>query len=462
MADVARLLFLQSPLPTLTVCPCRRITAANPAALELLRKEDLGGGCGTYVCGTNCLQSLTIEDLEFKLEGNNLSWETVLERARDKAVRAVKDVPGFSKDEVYANFKRMAKPRAPVQARHDSPINDSFPENDPNAPRPGTPDSYHAPIEETVRAKVLISPFQHQDMTQYILVFTEHQILQHNPGQIIEIDRAQEKDWMSRCRNAIFDSIPMLGYLTDTQGKVTYLNKLGNKLADGVSSRVVKAGDFYTDDFSRKLRYEELPWVQILQAKKELSPMRYGQIDPKTGNKYLLRAWGNCLFDVDSGEFLGSVVFAEVLGLFEQLVEKAKVDRLKSFETICDTMPHFVWTADERGYGEWFSSQWLTYTGLKPEDCQGMGWKQTIHPEDLERFSDAFQQAHQLAVNYEIEARCRRHDGVYKWMLKRGAPIKDGSGKVLLWVSLTLSILTNRTAANLIRRAPIPRSMRQS
>ncbi|PNS17260.1 hypothetical protein CAC42_6943 [Sphaceloma murrayae] len=446
MADIAKLLFLESPLPTITVCPCRRITAANPAALELLRNDDLNGGCGKYVCGTNCLQSLTIEDLNFRLEGTEHSWETVLERSQNQALRAVKNVPGFSKDEVYANFTRTAKPRAPVQVRNDSPVEDSFPPSPIDERRLQTPDGYHAPIAETVRAKVLISPFAYQDMTQYILVFTEHTITQHSPGQNLQIDHAGEKDWMSRCRSAIFDSIPMLGYLTDPQGKVTYLNKLTSKLADGVSSRVVKAGDLWTEDFDRKLTYEELPAIQILRTRKELEPFRYGQIDPKTGTKYTVRAWGNCLFDVDSGEFLGSVVFAEIVGCYDELVEKAKVDRLKSFETICDTMPHFVWTADERGYGDWFSSQWLAYTGLQPEDCQGMGWKQTIHPEDLERFSDAFQQAHHLAVNYEIEARCKRYDGVYRWMLKRGAPIKDGNGKVLLWTGTNTEIHETVTA----------------
>ncbi|KAF4548634.1 Histidine kinase-, DNA gyrase B-, and HSP90-like ATPase-like protein 7 [Elsinoe fawcettii] len=435
--DIGKLLFIQSPLPTITVCPCRRITAANPAAAELLRKDDLYQHCGKFVCGTNCLKSLTIEDLNFHLEGSNLSWETVLERSRDKALRAVRDVPGFSKDEVYANFTRMAKPRAPIQTRHDSPVKDSFSDGEE---RPSSPDDWHAPVAESIRAKVLISPFQHQNMTQYILVFTEHTITQHAPNQMVQVDRHYEEDWMSRCRNAIFDSIPMLGYLTDPQGKVTYLNKLTSRLANGVTSRVVKAGDLWDEDFTRKLTYEELPSIQILRSRKELEPFRYGQIDPETGMKYLVRAWGNCLFDVRSGEFLGSVVFAEVLGLYDELVEKKKVDRLKSFETICDTMPHYVWTADEKGYGEWFSSQWLEYTGLKPEECQGWGWKQTIHPDDVDRFSKAFHEAHALGINYEIEARCRSASGSYLWMLKRGSPIKDQNGKVLLWTGTNTDI----------------------
>ncbi|KAF2218405.1 hypothetical protein BDZ85DRAFT_286369 [Elsinoe ampelina] len=433
--DLARLLFLQSPLPTITVCPCRRITAANPAATELLRKDDLYDHCGKFVCGTNCLKSLTVEDLNFHLEGTNLTWEGVLERAKDKALRAVRDVPGFRRDEVYANFVRMAKPRAPI--RHDSPVKDSFSDDDD---RPNSAKDYYAPIAESVRAKVLISPFQHQNMTQYTLVFTEHSVTQHNPDQSFEIDIDSAEDWMSRCRSAIFDSIPMLGYLTDPQGKITYLNKLTSRLANGVTSRVVKAGDLWDEDFTRQLSYEELPNIRILRTRKELEPFRYGQIDPETGMKYLVRVWGNCLFDTKTSEFLGSVVFGEIVGLYEELVAKAKVDRLKSFESICDTMPHYVWTADEKGYGEWFSSQWLEYTGLTPEECQGWGWKQTIHPDDVDRFSKAFHEAHALGINYEIEARCRSASGTYLWMLKRGSPIKDQNGKVLLWTGTNTDI----------------------
>lgn len=34
---------------------------------------------------------------------------------------------------------------------------------------------------------------------------------------------------------------------------------------------------------------------------------------------------------------------------------------------------------------------------------------------------------------YEIEYRLRRHDGVYRWMLGRAVPLRDGAGEVVKW-----------------------------
>jgi PAS domain-containing protein len=40
----------------------------------------------------------------------------------------------------------------------------------------------------------------------------------------------------------------------------------------------------------------------------------------------------------------------------------------------------------------------------------------------------------------EIEARSRRHDGVFRWLLVRVEPLRDDSGKVIRWYGTSSDI----------------------
>ena len=64
------------------------------------------------------------------------------------------------------------------------------------------------------------------------------------------------------------------------------------------------------------------------------------------------------------------------------------------------------------------------YTGLTLEQCLGWGWTAAIHPDDMPEWKRKREEALQAGVAYEIEIRCRRHDGVYRWTLKRVQVVK--------------------------------------
>ncbi|GAM87475.1 hypothetical protein ANO11243_055000 [Dothideomycetidae sp. 11243] len=445
MANLATCVFLNSPFASIAVCQCGRITAANNAAVSFLCNDDVVNRTD-YVCGSTCHEAPLFESLHLKLEDSAHSWELAFKRACDKSLRCVLATPGFSRDEVYFSFSRIRKPE--ILPRHDSPLGEAFPEFAREAETQRSqsllPEDRYTHVAEQVRAKAMITSFTHDGRRQYVLGFHDIVTTQIRYDGREIADRGPTEHWLSRCKEAIFDSQPFLGYLVDPEGNFCYLNRLCRKLAGDVSFRDVPKSEakspLYTHDFSRKLRYEELPALQIIRTRTPLSSYIYGQIDPLTGARHVVKAWGSPVYDTASGEFLGSVVFCEVLGLFDEINHNRDLERLKSFETICDTMPHFVWTADAKGYGEWFSSQWLAFTGLHPDECRGWGWQQTIWPEDLARFLEEFEKAHENAETYEVEVRCRRHDGVYRWMLKKGAPIKDNDGKVLLWTGTNTEI----------------------
>lgn len=303
---------------------------------------------------------------------------------------------------------------------------------------------------ELLRAKITISSFSSLGLTQYMLAISEVVVEQCKQTEQIE-DSAREQCkqtdqiegsvrdqiWLDRCRDALFDSIPRVGFIIDSTGNATRLNKYAQNYYGAAALDMEwynENGGVWDSTFTHKLAKEDFPALRIIRTQQPLKPMELGIFNPSTGVKSVVRCWGHPLYDRLDEEFLGAVLYLEILGTHVELMENKRRDSLRSFETICDSMPHFVWTADQNGSGDWFSSQWLSYTGLPLKDLQGWGWTKSIHPDDLPRFMQAFKEAHTNAAPYELEARCRRKDGVYRWMLKRGAPIKDDDGKVLRWV----------------------------
>src|SRR6476660_6348011 len=57
-----------------------------------------------------------------------------------------------------------------------------------------------------------------------------------------------------------------------------------------------------------------------------------------------------------------------------------------------DTIPVLAWCNRPDGWNEFLNRRWLDYTGLTNEEAQGWGWKVAIHPDDLPRLLDVWQE----------------------------------------------------------------------
>ncbi len=100
---------------------------------------------------------------------------------------------------------------------------------------------------------------------------------------------------------------------------------------------------------------------------------------------------------------------------------------------VVDTIPTLAWSAGPDGSAEFFNQRWLDYTGLSAKQALGSGWEVAIHPDDLPRILETFQEALNSVKPYEVEGRFRRFDGEFRWFLFRGSPLRDRSGKVAKW-----------------------------
>jgi PAS domain S-box-containing protein len=123
----------------------------------------------------------------------------------------------------------------------------------------------------------------------------------------------------------------------------------------------------------------------------------------------------------------------------------------RNLSLIINTMPVLAWSALPEGAVEFFNQRWLHYTGLLPEQAQGWGWTNAIHPGDLGRMTEYWRSMVTTGKPGEIEARLRRFDGNYRWFLFRADSMRDKSGAITKWYGTNTDIDDRKRAEEALR-----------
>ncbi|MCP3058873.1 PAS domain-containing protein [Myxococcus sp. K38C18041901] len=118
---------------------------------------------------------------------------------------------------------------------------------------------------------------------------------------------------------------------------------------------------------------------------------------------------------------------------------------------VLESLPQLVWMTRPDGHHVYFNRRWYEYTGLTPEQAMGDGWLRIVHPEDAQEAGRRWAHSLKTGEPYEVEFRCRRHDGVWRWMLGRASPLRDAKGDVLQWFGTTTDIEEPKRASESMR-----------
>jgi len=118
-----------------------------------------------------------------------------------------------------------------------------------------------------------------------------------------------------------------------------------------------------------------------------------------------------------------------------------------------DTIPTLAWRARADGFAEYLNKRWLDFTGFSQEQALGWGWQAALHPDDRSELRDAWQRMLSSGRPDEVEARMRRFDGVYRWLLFRTEALRDASGAVIGWYGTNTDIEDRKLAESALQRS---------
>jgi PAS domain S-box-containing protein len=120
--------------------------------------------------------------------------------------------------------------------------------------------------------------------------------------------------------------------------------------------------------------------------------------------------------------------------------EEALRTKELSWRQIVDNIPGLVATMGASGDVEFLNRQTLEYFGKTNAELKDWSLIGAVHPDDLPRIIEARAKTIETGQIYDVEHRCRRADGVYRWFQVRGLPVRNAEGAITDWYLLLTDI----------------------
>jgi formate hydrogenlyase transcriptional activator len=124
-----------------------------------------------------------------------------------------------------------------------------------------------------------------------------------------------------------------------------------------------------------------------------------------------------------------------------------------SWRQIVDNIPGLVATMGAMGEVEFLNLQTLEYFGKTNEDLKNWSLIGAVHPDDIPHVIEARKKSIEVGQIYEVEHRCRRADGVYRWFQVRGLPVRDTENKITAWYLLLTDIDDRKRAEQRLQQS---------
>src|SRR5271157_4764696 len=119
---------------------------------------------------------------------------------------------------------------------------------------------------------------------------------------------------------------------------------------------------------------------------------------------------------------------------------------------LIDSTPGLIHTSLPDGYLDFFNQTWLTYMGRSLQDVQGWKWTNCIHPDDVEEIVQKWRASLASGDPFLHEARVRRANGEYRWMLHHKIAVRDEYGKIVKWYGSSIDIEDRKRAEEQLQR----------
>jgi len=118
-----------------------------------------------------------------------------------------------------------------------------------------------------------------------------------------------------------------------------------------------------------------------------------------------------------------------------------------------EVLPVGVFHADAAGHCLYVNARWREIAGLTRDEARATGWIRALHPDDRERVVREWESAVARAAPFQAEYRFQRPDGATTWILARGIPTKDPSGRLGGYAVIVTDIDDRRQVERALRES---------
>ncbi|MBR8833384.1 MAG: PAS domain-containing protein [Stigonema ocellatum SAG 48.90 = DSM 106950] len=148
-----------------------------------------------------------------------------------------------------------------------------------------------------------------------------------------------------------------------------------------------------------------------------------------------------------------AALFAQVQ---TELAERQKIaaslrQSEQRYRSLVNASAQIVWRTDAHGMAIIAPEGWEELTGQPAAAHLGLGWLDTVHPEDRDQTVQRWRESYTNGTLYETENRLRMKDGNYRYFAVRGVPILDEDGNIREFIG-TCTDITERKQAEVTLR----------
>ncbi len=248
---------------------------------------------------------------------------------------------------------------------------------------------------------------------------------------------------------SLLDSIPDLIFFKDVAGKYLGCNPAFANFVGRPREAILQHTDheFFPREVADEFRAHDRAMLETRSARQNEEWVTYPD-----GRRVLLDTlktpfWGPNM------ELLG------VLGISRDITERKRAEEsLRESELrrglALDAAQAGTWEWElATGHNTWSEELWRLY-GLSPNSCAASyeTWRQTMRPEDRPAVEQQLQEAVRQAAEINLEWRVNAPGGTARWLMSRGRPLLDTSGRVTRYVGVVIEITARKHAEEALRQ----------
>ncbi|MGA3134076.1 MAG: PAS domain S-box protein [Terracidiphilus sp.] len=242
------------------------------------------------------------------------------------------------------------------------------------------------------------------------------------------------------------DGCPIGIWVTDAQGvncfaNKAYLESSGITQDDGIDNRwrsIIHPDDApgFFEKFERALK-EHTPFHTERRSRRA------------DGGWCWMESRGIPRFSSE-GEFLGLAgTSADITD--RKRAEEALQESEKRFRAMADGCPTPMWISGAEGGVNFTNRTFREFFGVPHEFAEGHKWQLLIHPDDLPEFAGEHSRAVRTHTTFKAEARVRRADGEWRWIIAHSEPRFSPSGEFLGHVGISTDITERKQAEQALK-----------
>jgi PAS domain S-box-containing protein len=115
----------------------------------------------------------------------------------------------------------------------------------------------------------------------------------------------------------------------------------------------------------------------------------------------------------------------------QRIAERALRESEARFRRIADSAPVMMWVTRLDRRREFVNEAYLQFTGLTREEVARHEWRDFVHPDDWDRVVSESMAGEASRQPFSLEARYRRHDGEWRWLLSVSRPRFGPDGELI-------------------------------